>query len=55
MSLQRAVVTDFKSKFSSKRDVYQFLTLTCKIYLPPEKYTNIYFLKELISKKKKVS
>ena len=44
----------FASKFRSKREIYQFLTLDVQAYLPDCDNLTIYFLKDLIHGKKKV-
>ena len=43
----------FASKFKSKREVYTFLTIDAEAYLPNHESVTIYYLKELISGKKK--
>ena len=43
----------FASKFKSKREIYTFLTVDGKAYLPPHDNVTIYFLKDLMSGKKK--
>ena len=43
----------FASKYKSKREVYNFLTIECHAYLPPYDTLTIYFLKDLISGAKK--
>jgi len=44
---------EFASKFNSKRECYTFLTLSVKAYMPDYRTITIYFLKDLISGKKK--
>ena len=43
----------FASKYKSKREVYNFLTIDCHAYLPPYENLTIYFLKDLVSGAKK--
>jgi len=43
----------FASKYKSKREVYNFLTVDCHAYLPPYDNLTIYFLKDLVSGAKK--
>ena len=50
---QNITAAAFASKFKSKREVYLFLTIDCKAYLPAYTNVTIYFLKDLISGTKK--
>ena len=43
----------FASKYNSKREVYMFLTMDFRAYLPAYDTVTIYFLKDLISGVKK--
>ena len=43
----------FAAKFKSKREVNQFLIVNARAYLCAEDCLNIYFLKDLVSGKKK--
>ena len=43
----------FASKFNSKREIYMFLTVEVRAYLPAYDTVTIYFLKDLISGAKK--
>ena len=43
----------FASKFKSKREIFLLLTIDCHAYLPHYQTVTIYFLKDLISGKKK--
>ena len=43
---QQITATEFASKFRSKREVYMFLVVDCRAYLPPFETVTIYFLKE---------
>ena len=44
---------EFASKYNSKRECYTFLALTVKAYLPDYSNVTIYFLKDLISGKRR--
>ena len=50
---QQISAIEFASKYKSKREVYNFLTLEVKAYLPNYDTITIYFLKDLIYGKKK--
>ena len=43
----------FASKYKSKREIFTFLTVDGKAFLPPFDNVTIYFLKMLISGEKK--
>lgn len=43
----------FSSKFRSKREIYVFLTVDVKAYLPHCDNVTIYFLKDLVTGKRK--
>ena len=43
----------FAAKAKSKREIYAILTIDCKAYLPKLEVITIYFLKDLLSGKKK--
>ena len=45
---------EFQAKYNSKREIYNFLACDVGVYLPKYKYVTIYFLKELMSGKKKM-
>lgn len=45
---------EFAAKYRSKREIYNFLACDVGIYLPPYDNITIYFLKELMSRKKKM-
>ena len=50
----RAVtVATFAAKFRSKREIYQFLTLDVRAYLPPVHTVTVYYLKDIVSGSKK--
>ena len=50
---QVVTVAAFSAKFRSKGEVYSFLTLDVKAYLPAQNTITAYFLRDLISGKKK--
>ena len=44
----------FAAKYRSKRECYNFLASDVGIYLPPYDNVTIYFLRELMNKKKEM-
>ena len=50
---QQITATSFAAKYKSKREVYNFLTIDVKAYLPSYDTISIYFLKDLVSGQKK--
>ena len=50
---QQVTAMEFASKYKSKREVYNFLTIDVHAYLPPYDNLTIYFLKDLVSGAKK--
>ena len=44
---------EFSAKYNSKREIYNFLATDVGVYLPNFDCVTIYFLKELMSGKKK--
>ena len=50
---QQVTAMSFASKYKSKREVYNFLTIECHAYLPSYDTLTVYFLKDLISGHKK--
>ena len=50
---QQVTATAFAAKYKSKREVFNFLTMDVKAYLPTYDTVSIYFLKDLVSGKKK--
>ena len=60
MQSQMIVTTDkktvlsqsFAAKFSSKKEVYNFLTREVKAYLPPPDCVHILFLRDIVQGKK---
>ena len=53
MAQQRIPIKEWSAKFRSKKEVYNFLCYDAKAVIPPFKVCTIYFLKDLISGKKK--
>ena len=51
--LAQVNVQSFMAKYKSKRECYNFLTVQVEVYLPAYETVTIYFLKDLISGKKK--
>ena len=49
----RITTSEFSAKFRSKNEVYAFLAVDVGAYLPPRECATIYFLKDLVSGKKK--
>ena len=45
--------TSFAAKYRSKREIYNLLTVDVGAYLPPFETVTIYYLKDIISGKKK--
>ena len=50
---QRITTAEFSAKFRSKYEVYQFLTIDAKAYLPAPECVTIYFLKDIVRGQKK--
>ena len=50
---QRITTAQFASKYKSKREVYTFLTVDCKAYLPGYHTLTIYFMEDLMAGRKK--
>ena len=46
---QQVTATAFAAKYKSKREVFNFLTMDVKAYLPSYDTVSIYFLKDLVS------
>ena len=53
--LERINIHELQEKASSKREVYNFLTLECEAYLPKPDTVNIFFLKQIMKATKDVS
>ena len=49
----RITTSEFSAKFRSKTEVYAFLSIDVGAYLPPRETVTIYYLKDLVSGKKK--
>ena len=47
-SNEQITTAEFSAKFRSKYEVYQFMTIDAKAYLPAPECLTIYFLKDLI-------
>ena len=45
---------EFAAKYSSKREIYNFLAADAGVYLPPYDNVTIYFLKDMMAGKKKM-
>ena len=46
-------IKEFAAKFRSKNEVYQFLTVDVKAYLPKKDNVTMYYLKDICTGKKK--
>ena len=46
---------EFGAKYRSKRECFKFMTVDCKAYIDKFEHVTTYYLKDLISGKKKVS
>ena len=46
-------VSTFAAKYKSKREVYTFLSVDGNVYLPPFDTVTVYFLKDIVSGKKR--
>jgi hypothetical protein len=44
---------EFEAKYKSKREIFTFLTVECGAFLPAYDTVTIYFLKDLLSGRKK--
>ncbi len=54
-NLVQANITLVKGKMSTKRDIHMFLCYELEAYLPDHKTVSMYFLKDLMAGRKKVS
>ena len=52
-SKQQMTAAQFAAKFSSKKEIYFFLTVECRAYLPPFENITIYYLKDLVDGRQK--
>ena len=50
----KVLASEFGAKYRSKREIYSFLTVDCKAYLPHVDVVTIYHCKDLIASKKKM-
>ena len=50
---QQVTATAFASKYKSKMEVFNFLTVDVKGFLPRYQHLTIYFLKDIVAGKKK--
>ena len=52
---QKVTVTaqEFRAKYNSKKECFNFLSVDCKAYLSSYETVTIYFLKDLIAGQKK--
>ena len=46
-------IKEFAAKFRSKNEVYQFLTVDVKAYMPPKEVTTMWFMKDICTGKRK--
>ena len=46
-------VKSFQGKFRSKAEIWKFLSVDCKAYLPAYSTVSVYYLRDLLSGKKK--
>ena len=53
--LTRVSLQEVKDKFSSKKELYDFLVLDCQAFLPKVESINVYFLKQIMRGDKEVS
>ena len=54
MQQTQVTTATFSSKFRSKREIYVFLPVDAKAYLPNCANVTIYFLKDLVTGKRKL-
>ena len=52
---QRVSAQTFAAKFKSKKEIYNFLTIDAKAYLPAYETVSIYHMRDIVSGEKKVS
>jgi hypothetical protein len=52
---QRVPAQTFAAKFKSKKEIFNFLTIDGKAYLPPYETITIYHMRDIVSGEKKVS
>ena len=49
----KVTASNFGSKFSSKKEVYRFLTNECLVYLAPYHTMTVWHMRDLASKKRR--
>ena len=42
-------------KAKSKNELYRFLTTEADVYLPPQKETSVYFVRDIVQQRKRVN
>ena len=52
--IKKVNIHQLAEKFKSKNELYNFLSLDCKAYLPSIRSTNVYFYKQILRGEKKV-
>jgi hypothetical protein len=52
---QRVSAQTFAAKFKSKKEIFNFLTVDAKAFLPPYDTITIYHMRDIVSGTKKVS
>ena len=50
---QKMTTKEFAAKFRSKNEIYAFMSVDVGAYLPPKEVCTIYFLKDLVTQKRK--
>ena len=50
---QQITAKEFASKYNSKREVFNMLAVDAQVYLPDYSQVTIYFLKDMLSGKKR--
>ena len=53
--LETVNINEIGLKAKSKHEMYQLLTVSCNMYLPPESYTSIKFIRAVFENERKVS
>jgi len=53
-SLTRISLQEVKEKFSSKKEIHDFLVQDCQAFLPKVESINVYFLKQILRGDKEV-
>ena len=54
-NVQQIASQSFSAKFSSKAEVYRFMAIDVKAYLPPYECVTMWHLRDLAANKKRVS